>query len=142
MDGQIELPGTGIGPGVSPDELIEQDILDPTGDKWPPLLAQMVTATEAGLIKAGATTDQAAEFAVAAVLAIGDFVGGKLVYIPRGTRLVTALKHARAWRMWKGNNIEEIMAYLGVTQVRAYAVLAQQRALHKAKVQRSLFDGT
>lgn len=139
MDRQLDLPGTGITAGTSPEDLIEQDILDPNGDKWPKTLSDMVGVAEAALTREGIPADQAIAYAAAVVLAIGDWTGGRLVYIPRGTRLATALRHARAWRMWRGDNIDEITAFLGVSQVRAYAVLAEQRALHRAKVQPTLF---
>lgn len=109
------------------------DVWRDHADKWPQLLADLVAVVEVGLTKAGATPQQAREFVIPVVLAIGEHMGGQMVYLPRGGRLVTALKHARAWRMWKGGNIQEIMAFLGVSQVRAYAVISQQRALHKAK---------
>lgn len=134
MTGQYELPGTGL-TGLPEDNLIDQQ----NSDKWPQLLAHMVAVAEAAIAKAGATDDQATQFAVAAVLEIGNSIGGRMQYIPRGDRLATALKHAQAWRMWKGNNIEEIMAFLNVTQIRAYAVIAEQRKLFKAKIQPQLF---
>ncbi|HZF99156.1 MAG TPA: Mor transcription activator family protein [Pseudoxanthomonas sp.] len=134
MSDQNELPGM----STTPESLVEQEILDPSGDKWPPLLAELVTVAEAALLKSGLPANEAAELAIATVLAVGDFIGGKLVYIPRGDRLRTALKHARAWRMWKGNNIGEIACYLDVSEVRAYAIVAQQRALHREKLQGKL----
>ena len=134
MSDQNELPGM----GTTPESLVEQEILDPNSDKWPPLLAELVTVTEAALLKTGLPASDAADLAIAAVLAVGDFIGGKLVYIPRGDRLRTPLKHARAWRMWKGNNIGEIAQFLDVSEVRAYAVIAEQRALHRQKIQGSL----
>lgn len=134
MTGQNEFPGM----GVTPESLVEQDILDPGSDKWPPLLAELVTVTEAALLKSGVPANNAADLAITAVLAVGDFVGGKLVYIPRGDRLRTALKHARAWRMWKGNNIGEIARFLDVSEVRAYAVISEQRTLHRQKIQGTL----
>lgn len=134
MSGQNELPGM----GATPESLVEHEILDPNSDKWPPLLAELVSVTEAALQKSGVPANDAADLAITAVLAVGDFVGGKLVYIPRGDRLRTALKHAKAWRMWKGNNISEIASFLDVSEVRAYAVISEQRSLHRQKIQGSL----
>jgi len=135
MTGQRELPGTDID-GLPDDDLLDQG----NSDKWPQLLAHMVVVAETAIYNAGGVNhDLATKYAVAAVLAIGNAVGGRMQYIPRGDRLETALKHAQAWRMWKGNNIEEIMEFLDVTQIRAYAVIAQQRKIFKEKVQGKLF---
>lgn len=101
-------------------------------EKWPELLAHMAEAVEGALVKAGAG-EKSSHFADVAVLAIGNSIGGRMQYIPRGDRLATAVRHAQAWRLWKGNNIEEVTEFLGVSEIRAYAVLAEQRKLHRSK---------
>lgn len=136
MNTQGDMLGIG---DATPESLVEQELRDHTGDKWPPLLAELVGVLEAALVRQGVPADLAIDQAIASALAVGEYLGGKLVYIPRGDRLRTALKHAKAWRIWKGNNIEEIMALLDVCEVRAYKVLAEQRELHRGKSQGQLF---
>lgn len=139
MTPQPDLIGIGDN---TPESLVEQDLRDHNSDKWPPLLAELVGVLEAALVREGVPQKPALEQALASALAVGEYLGGKLVYIPRGDRLRTALKHAKAWRTWRGDNIEEIMDLLGVCQVRAYKVLAEQRELHRGKSQGQLFNDT
>lgn len=129
----------GITADATPESLVEQDLRDPSSAKWPRELAAMVAVVEAAFVRAGLPATDAIELATTGVLAIGEYRGGRLVYIPRGDALRTGLRHIKAWRMWRGNNIEDVMAFLGVTEVRAYKVLAEQRALHSGKLQRRLF---
>lgn len=126
---------------LEPETLVERDILDPGGAHWPQELALVVRVMETAFTKAGVPVDRATELAIAGALALGEYRGGRMLYLPRGERLRTALKHAQAWRMWRGNNIDEVMAFLGVTQIRAYAIIDEQRALHRSKLQRDMFKG-
>lgn len=137
MNGQHDL----LGVDGSPESLVEQSLLDPSNDAWPQELVAVVQVLEASFIREGVPADSAANLAITGALALGEYRGGKMLYLPRGDRLRTALKHAKAWRIWRGNNIEEIMELLDVTQIRAYAVLAEQRALHVGKIQGGLFKG-
>lgn len=124
----------------SAERLVEQELLDPNGDKWPQELATLVHVMERTFQRMGLPIAKATELAIAAALAIGEDRGGRMLYIPRGDRLQVALKHAQAWRRWRGNNIEEIMTFLDCSQVHAYKVLAQQRELHVGRMQPTLFN--
>ena len=132
MNTQPDMLGIG---DATPESLVEQELMDHNGDKWPPLLAELVSVMESAFTRDGMPAQAATDQAIAAALAVGEYLGGKLVYIPRGDRLRTALRHAKAWRLWRGDNIEEIMTFLDVCQVRAYKVLSEQRELHRGKSQ-------
>jgi Mor family transcriptional regulator len=126
----------------NPEDLVQQDLMDPSSDKWPSMLTDMVGVLEAQLIRDGLPRERAGEVAAGLALALGEYLGGRQVYIPRGDRLRTALRHAKAWRMWKGDNIEDIMRLLGVSQTSAYRVLQEQRELHRERIQGGLFNNT
>lgn len=120
------------------EQAVMDGILSPESSHWPQRLADMLAVAESALRKQGCPAEQAATLAVAVVLDIARYQGGRMFYLPTGKKLQTALRHAQAWRMWRGNNIDEVMTFLGVSDCAAYAILAQQRDLHRSRLQQSL----
>ena len=137
MNTQPDMLGIG---DATPESLVEQETRDPKAGKWPEELAALAEVLRVTYKRQGLSDQQANDLSSSGALAIGEYRGGRMLYLPCGERLITGLKHIQAWRMWKGNNIEEIAEFLGVTQTRAYGVLAEQRTLHRGKLQGKLFN--
>lgn len=111
-------------------------------DKWPQLLADLLSVLEALFRKRGFEAAAAFELAAASVIAIGEYLGGRVAYIPRGDRLIKAVRDAQIWRKFDGR--PETVCRLAdehkLTVVSVYAILKAQRALHVRKLQGRLFD--
>lgn len=124
------------------EQAVMAEILSPDSSAWPQRLADMLAVAETSLRRQGIAAEQATVLAVALVLDIAHYQGGRMFYLPQGKKLRIALKHAQAWRMWRGDNIEEIMEFLGVSDCAAYAIIGKQRDLHRSRLQRQLPLGT
>lgn len=135
-----------------PSDLVERELMDPSlvqGEaddadgkrrgRWPKELSRLVAAMERAFVRRGMRPEEAAELAAEGALAMAEDRGGRMVYLPTGKALRAELRALTAWRMFRGDNVEEIAGYLGVSTVHAYAVLKRMRKLHQDRIQRPLF---
>lgn len=122
-----------------PADLLEHGAVAVDEKQWAPLLADMVRVIEQDKLRRGAATTEAFADARAAVLSIAEYFGGRMTYLPKGERLLTALRDAEIWRKFNGRNIRELAAEYGVSEIHLYDVLKRQRALHTRKLQGRLF---
>lgn len=108
---------------------------------WPRSLAAMVDVVVAALARRGEPEERALELAVCALGAISRYHGGRMTYLPTGEALDRALRDNRMWLGYKGRreDIERMMREEKLTEQHVYRILAEQRALHLAKVQGALF---
>lgn len=121
-------------------ELLDQVGADMAPDnKWPTTLAEMVDVLVMTFARAGVERDAALSQAQQAVVAIGQYLGGRSIYLPRGDQLVTAVRDRRIWIEWRGNNMQELMDRYGLTERHLQRVLAEQRAIHVRRIQPGLF---
>lgn len=70
---------------------------------------------------------------------IGNYLGGRDMYIPSGERLKVALRDIRIWREFKGNNLEQLSRQYGLSERRVSQIVAEQRTAFVARKQRRLF---
>lgn len=116
-------------------ELIEGGSYDLPETQWEGLLVALVAVVESAFRRMGVEESQATRLAIAAVLAQGDYAGGRQIYIPRGIRLRNALRDAEIYRLARRGNITELAQKHGLTEVSVYRIIREQRELHLSKVQ-------
>lgn len=125
-----------------PETLVGRDLGDVPETKWAPQLANMVSVLEALYRRQGRSDDEALRLACDSVLALAEYAGGRVLYLPRGDRLRTALRDAEIHRRWqRGDKIEALAGDYGLSDIHVYRIIGQQRALHLRKVQGRLFEG-
>ena len=130
-----------FGAGSDALDLIESaSALDADEKKWAPLLTDMIRVLEALNRRRGMTDEEAFAAARDNVLALAEYFGGRMVYLPRGERLRVALRDAEIWRKFNGRNVAKLAKHYGVSEIHCYAVLKRQRALHQRKLQGRLFE--
>lgn len=106
--------------------------------KWPKALADLVTVIESANGRAGDDQDAARDRAVIIVRALSKYAGGRQLYIPKDDVLERALRDREIWNRFQGNNVDELASTYKLTAVKVYSIIAEQRLLHRQKVQPSL----
>jgi Mor family transcriptional regulator len=108
--------------------------------QWAPLLVDMLRVLEALNKRCGLPDPAAFAAAQANVLALAEYFGGRMVYLPKGDRLRIALRDAEMWRAFTGKNVPTLAQEYDISEIHCYAVLKKQRALHQHKLQGRLFE--
>lgn len=122
------------------DSLVGQDLAEVPEHKWAPMLANMVAVLEALYRRRGMAEGEAFKLASDSAMALAEYFGGRVVYLPRGDRLKNALRDAEIFREFRGSaNVDQLVEKYGLSAIRLYAIHAEQKALHLAKVQGRLF---
>ena len=121
------------------DSLVGVDLAAVPESKWAPMLAQMVAVLEALYRRGGKDEDAAFRQACDSVMALADYWGGRVVYLPRGDRLKLALRDAEIYRRFRGSaNADQLAEEFDLNVIRIYAIAAEQRALYVKRTQREL----
>ncbi|HTN30690.1 MAG TPA: Mor transcription activator family protein [Pseudomonas sp.] len=107
--------------------------------KWPKALADLVSVIEAAHLRAGDGPEVAQRRAFITVRALSRYAGGRQLYMPKDDVLERALRDREIWAKYKGNNIEDLADTFGLTVMQIYAIIAEQRTLHRQRIQPSLF---
>jgi Mor family transcriptional regulator len=122
------------------DELLEHASLDVPREAWPQVLAELMDVMAAEFKREGLAPEAAAAQAEAAAVAIGHYLGGRSIYLPRGDKLQQAARDRRIWMLFRGNNTLELVDTFGLTERHVQRILAEQRAFHTRCIQSTLFD--
>lgn len=129
---------------TSPEQLqaiLEDDSTLPESQRrWAPMLVDMLRVIEATHVRRGMLADDAFSASLDAVTALAEYFGGRPVYIPRGDRLMTALRDAEIFRRAKAGNYEQLAEEHGLTVLHIYRVVREQKQLHLRKMQGRLFN--
>jgi Mor family transcriptional regulator len=126
------------GSPTPPDWLDRYDPKD-LAARWPRTLAESVDVIAAEFRRRGHTDVQAAELAEAAVLALATHQGGRPFYLPRGERLVNALRDRVMWQQFPRKSVDQLAVEHALTTRRVEQILAEQRALVTRQIQPGLF---
>lgn len=129
-----------LGDAPVPDDWLERFDAKGIADRWPRTLAEFVDVLTAEFLRRGLEPDQALDWAQAAVGALGQHLGGRPIYLPRGDRLATALRDRTIWCAFPRRSIEQLADQHGLTTRRIEQVLAEQRAIFVRRIQPGLFD--
>jgi Mor family transcriptional regulator len=116
----------------------ELEGLDET--KWAPLLSNLVAVLTTSRQRSGDDADTAFRTAQKDVVAIANYFGGRVIYLPMGKRLKLALRDIEIYRKFNGNNVPELAAEYGINEIHLYKIIRQQRARHVRLNQRRLWD--
>ncbi|MDO5625031.1 MAG: Mor transcription activator family protein [Pseudomonadota bacterium] len=106
--------------------------------KWPKALVEFIEVVEASHLAAGLSEDDAFRLARRAVIALAEYRGGRVFYLPTGHALQVALQHAEIYRRFNGRNIDMLVSEFGLNITHIYRIIRQQRALHVRRTQREL----
>ncbi|WP_325950212.1 Mor transcription activator family protein [Pseudomonas putida] len=107
--------------------------------KWPKLLVELIDVIEVASINKGYEPGFAKEHAIVVTRALARYAGGRPLYLPGDKRLERALRDRDIWAEFSGDNADELMAKYKLSARQVYTILAEQRALHRKRVQPSLF---
>lgn len=115
---------------------------DELGSKWPKSLAELIDVMAAELERQGLDPDRARRMAGKQAGAVAHFLGGRVYYLPTGDKLKDALRDDMIWAEFNGRNLDALASKFRLSQPHLYAILRQQRALHRARHQPDLpFNG-
>ncbi len=109
---------------------------------WEGTLNEMRTVLVSVLMKKGLDCDTADEFCAEQVIAIAQFMGGRQLYLPRGKKLMNALRDASIWQDFDGCNVNELVSKYNLSHTTIYEILRRQRDLQNKKRQKDLFCNT
>lgn len=122
------------------ESLVGRDLSAVPDTKWAPQLAALVGVLEALYVRQGRPEVEALKLACDGVLAIAEYAGGRVLYLPRGDRLKLAVRDAEMHRRWqRGATIGQLAQDYDLTDIHVYRVVSQQRALHLRRTQGTLF---
>ncbi len=110
--------------------------------RWAPQLTELVAFLEALFRRLRMPPEEAFALAREVVLEQAHAFGGRTMYLPRGDRLLIALRDAEMWRRYTGKTeqIEQFAREFGMTTIHVYTIMAKQRKLHLGRLQGSLFS--
>lgn len=114
--------------------------VDAPSERWPSVLAEYIDVLRAVFVKRGRTPDEALEDAQQAVLALGQYCGGRQCYLPTGERLMTAIRDRRLYLEYNGRNKAVLAQRYGLTERRVEQIAAEQKVVHVRKLQGRLFQ--
>lgn len=106
--------------------------------KWPKTMAEMVDVAVAALKDQG---DDAPRLARNVIAALAKYHGGRMWYLPCGKSLEQAIRDTRMWQEYSGRpeDIARFVLETGLTEQAVYRILAEQRKLHRDRIQSKLF---
>lgn len=121
-------------------DLSKAEFNDVDEHRWPKAMAEFIDVLAASALRNGmvSTPEDAKQYARWAVLTLGKHFGGRQVYLPKGDKLLSALRDNQIWHDFNGKNHEDLAARHGLTVVRVYKIIAEQRHLHIEKLQPQL----
>lgn len=122
-----------------PADALEHMLSPEVRAKWPAALTNLVDVIEAAHLRAGDDQDAARARAFITVRAMSNYAGGRQLYMPKGDVLERALRDREIWERHTGNNVEDLADAYSLTTVQVYSILAEQRSLHRQRIQPSLF---
>lgn len=111
-------------------------------NRWPSLLVEVIDVMQAELIRQKFEEDSAKLTASKLVGVMAHYFGGKSFYLPAGDKIKEALRDVQIYAEFDGKNIPELIRKYRLSQTTIYAILRQQRALHRKRHQMDLFPKT
>ncbi|MDC8804235.1 Mor transcription activator family protein [Halomonas pacifica] len=137
MSDNLELFGDDEIPADALERLADPEILG----KWPQSLSDMLGVIEAAYCRAGDDQAEARRRAFRAVRALASYHGGRVFYLPKGEALDRALRDREIWERFDGKNHDALSREYDLNVVQIYRIIAEQRALARARNQPDLFGG-
>lgn len=126
-------------PDTAPDNALDHMEDKEIRAKWPAALVDMTDVAAAALARDGVDVAIARRQAVTVMRALAIYHGGRKFYLPNGEALDRALRNMRIWDDFNGNNVDDLARRYRLSDVQIYAILSEQRTLHRRKTQPDLF---
>jgi Mor family transcriptional regulator len=108
-------------------------------EKWPLRLLELADVTEATILRHAARPGSPREQAERIVRAIAHYMGGRVIYLPKGDDLDRMLRNRAIWRDFTGNNHEALAERENLAVPTIYKIVGEMQALEKRKRQPGLF---
>lgn len=99
--------------------------------KWGETLTSITECLTHSLIKQGETAETAQEKAMQLTADLGNYLGGTTFYLPMGKTIQIALRNARIYKDFTGDNVQALIKKYHLSQTQIYDILRQQRKLQK-----------
>ncbi len=103
-------------------------------------MAELVDVLVNACAKLGAGDEAAKLAGLHQALAIAEHFGGMQFYLPKAKHLHNLARDIKIWHEFNGKNVQALARKYGLTDVRLYEIIREQRQLHQAKYQPQLFD--
>lgn len=116
--------------------------IEAPSDNWPSMLAELVDVLRATFQRRGRSEAEAIVEAQHAAMSIGEYLGGRQVYLPRGDRLRDWLRDRALYLEYNGRNKGQLAQRYGLTERRVEQIAAEQRAVYIRRIQPELFGAT
>lgn len=131
----------GMFESVNSDDVLEHlaDTQIEQRHRWPEALTELINVLTASMRNQGAGEQEAKQQAIKLALDIADHFGGMQLYVPKGTLLKTLVRNMQIWHDFTGDNAKVLARQYGLTEVRLYEIIREQRQLQAAKHQGDLF---
>ena len=104
---------------------------------WPQTLLDLRDVLVALFVRRGSTADEAHDCAGACVMELAQYMGGRALYLPMGTRARLALRDAEIFRRANGRNTDALAQEFGLTQRHVQRVMAEQTRLRRQELRGS-----
>lgn len=120
---------------LPPAELLDAALDDLHVHRWECELAEMLEIVIAAHTRSGLDRAQARRLAVAALLALGQYMGGRMAYLPRGDGLRRAVRNRLIYRQFTGNNHRALAREHRLSLKTIYAIVNRQRAIDRRQAE-------
>lgn len=122
------------------------DLIERGGDvltdrtRWPQRLAELYDVLYAYNQRLGMNPDSGSRDAAERAILLADYLGGSVIYLPRGDVLRRSVRDAEAFRRHTGNNTELLAREYGMTTTKFYELLAREKRRRVRQMQGRLFE--
>lgn len=113
---------------------------DELESRWPSLLVEVIDVMQAELLRQNFAEPQAKLTASKLVGVMAHYFGGKSFYLPAGDKIKEALRDAEIYHDFTGKNVSALVKKYRLSESTIYAILRQQRMLHRKRHQMDLFE--
>ncbi|MDC8015180.1 Mor transcription activator family protein [Tahibacter soli] len=107
--------------------------------RWPQRLVELYDVLFAYARKIGFDDEKAARDASERAVLIADYLGGSVIYLPRGDALRKAVRDSEAYRRHDGRNTDALAREYGMKTTKFYELLARERKRRLRTLQGELF---
>ncbi|WP_417862415.1 Mor transcription activator family protein [Vreelandella venusta] len=122
-----------------PDDALER-LPDPElARHWPQSLVDMLQVIEAEYVSIGLKPRLAQRLAFSTLRILAYYHGGQVFYLAKGDQLDRALRDHQIWCEFNGSNHAELARRYDKNVIQIYKILAEQRSLHRNRIQPGLF---
>ncbi|WP_372373220.1 Mor transcription activator family protein [Vreelandella venusta] len=106
---------------------------------WPQSLVDMLQVIEAEYVAIGVESRIAQRLAFSTLRILAYYHGGQVFYLAKGDQLDRALRDHQIWCEFNGSNHAELARRYDKNVIQIYKILAEQRSLHRNRIQPGLF---